>query len=388
MPYQMIRVKLGLIYTAEMRLHLRSIFLTIAVSAELAGPACGAQDMSGKRLTADEIKALETKAIAGDVDAELKVARAYSTGEGVAKDSALAVRWYQEAAQRGSAVAQTTLGLAYRSGDGVTQDKAKAVDWFKRAARQNYPNALFNLGTAYYNGEGVEISDATAYGWFLLAREAGSQNAIEAVQRAEEELKPEILVAGLKEIARNYERGDLLPRNEAIALKWWIEAAKKDDEDARIAVANKYLDGRVVAQDLSQAKTWCEEAVKATEAHGDADPRAYYCMGFISEYQRDADLKKARDWYEKAYKLRSAQGTKALARMYAMGEGGKVDRQEAWLLYFALARSGDNSVKPPLIKLRSEMNKKEWDDVIKRLSAMHVAPETVDQWLGLESVKK
>jgi len=354
----------------------------IATAVGASFPVRDGHAENGQRLSTAEVKALEAKAITGDVEAELKLARAYAGGEAVTKDPLQAAKWYEEAAERGSAAAQTSLGLAYMVGDGVEQDKAKAVTWYKKAARQNDPNALYSLGTAYYNGDGVDISDATAYRWFLLARDAGSKNAIDAVRRAEQELKPETLVAGLKEIARDYERGDVLPRNETLAAKWWMEAAKKDDEDARIKVANNYLDGRGVAQDLSQAKIWCEDAVKRTEAQKEPDARAYYCMGFLSEHGPEPDAKRAREWYEMALKLRSAQAARALARMYASGAGGKVNRPEAWLLYFALARSRDYSVKPQLIELRSQMGKKEWDEVVGRLNAIHVDPRTVDQLLG------
>jgi len=361
------------------------VFLSIStMSSVRACPARTGQEVTASHLTAAEVKALEVKGKDGDLEAQLRAATAYATGNGVAKDPSLAIKWYEAAARQGSAVAQTSLGLAYMSGEGVEQDKAKAVAWYKKAARQNDPNALYSLGTAYYNGDGVDISDATAYGWFLLAREAGSKTAIDAVRRAEEELKAETLVAGLKEIARNYERGDVLPRNETLATKWWLEAAKKDDEDARIAVANKYLDGRGVAQDFSQAKNWCQEAVKRTEGQGEPDHRAYYCMGFVSEHGLDADRdpRKAREWYEKAYKLRSAQAAKALARMYASGEGGKVNRPEAWFLYFALFRSRDESVKPQLKDLKEQMTHKEWEEVLKRLAVLRFDPKDVDSLLA------
>lgn len=345
---------------------------------------CFGQDTKASRLTGAEVTALESKARSGDLEAQLKLARAYALGDGVAKDSSAAFKWYQQAASRGSATAQTSLGLAYMSGEGIERDKTKAVTLYRMAAKQGDPDALYSLGTAYYNGDGVDINDATAYGWFLLAQEAGSKNAVEAVRRAEEELKPETLTAGLKEIAGNYERGDVLPKNEILATKWWVEAAKRDDEDARIAAANKYLDGKGIAKDFSEARKWCEEAVKRTEAQKEPDSRAYYCMGFVSERgsDEDKDPRKAREWYEKAFKFRNAQAAKALARLYAAGEGGKVNRPEAWLLYFALLRSRDDSVKPQLRELKSQMTRKEWDEVVKRLVALRVDPKDVDVLLA------
>jgi hypothetical protein len=107
-------------------------------------------------------------------------------------------------------------------------------------------------------------------------------------------------------------------------------------------------------------------------------------MGIVSEYASDAgqDPRKARQWYEKAYKLRSASGAKALARMYASGEGGKVNRPEAWLLYFALFRSRDASVKPQLKELKEQMTRKEWEEVLKRVAVLRFGPKDIDSLLA------
>ncbi|HJZ64819.1 MAG TPA: tetratricopeptide repeat protein [Candidatus Acidoferrum sp.] len=351
-----------------------AIMLTISSLPALStgiGQAAG----SPPPLRAGDVAKLEAMAETGDPDAQLRVATAYANGEGVARNAAVAAKWYLKAAERGSAVAQTYLGVAYMTGDGVERDKTRALILYRLAARQNYADAMFNLGTAYYNGDGVNINDAVAYAWFLLAKDAGSKNAEDAVRRSETELKPAVILEGLKEIARIYERGNVLQKNESLSAHWWQKAAEKGDQDARIVIADRFLSARGVKEDTVEAKKWCTEAVKASEAEGIPDHRAYYCLGIVAE--RESDPKKARDWYEKASRLRSVQGKKALARLCAKGEGGKVDRPQAWILYLEVTRSHDEAVIPQLKELKAEMSNKEWNEVKKRLTLMHIDLEDV-----------
>ena len=58
-------------------------------------------------------------------------------------------------AERGEAKAQLSLGTIYYNGEGVTKDVAKAVDWYQKAAEQGNADAQSNLGSMYDEGEGV-----------------------------------------------------------------------------------------------------------------------------------------------------------------------------------------------------------------------------------------
>jgi TPR repeat protein len=58
----------------------------------------------------------------------------YALGQGVAKDSAEAARWYRKAAEQGHAAAQKNLGVMYAHGEGVPQDYAEAYKWANLAA--------------------------------------------------------------------------------------------------------------------------------------------------------------------------------------------------------------------------------------------------------------
>jgi len=67
---------------------------------------------------AQSITELKSKAVDGDVQAQLALAKAYHLGEGIEKDEAQAVRWWEMAAEHGDTAAEVNLGTAYSLGAG------------------------------------------------------------------------------------------------------------------------------------------------------------------------------------------------------------------------------------------------------------------------------
>lgn len=68
----------------------------------------------------------------------------YLTGEGIPKNTELAVRYLEQSARAGNQYAQYTLGKVYLIGKDVGQDKEKAYAYFWLAAEQG------NLYAAYF----------------------------------------------------------------------------------------------------------------------------------------------------------------------------------------------------------------------------------------------
>lgn len=134
--------------------------------------------VAAKELTPEE-KFAETKrkAEAGDAYAQDNLGVMYVKGEGVPKDEAKAIEWYQKAAAQGNADAQFKLGMRYFSGVGVPKDEAKSVEWFQKAAAQGHANAQFNLGVRYAFGEGVPRDEAKAKEWYQKAASQGQVDA-------------------------------------------------------------------------------------------------------------------------------------------------------------------------------------------------------------------
>ena len=68
----------------------------------------------------------------------------FMSGEGVAKSSAEAVKWFRKAAEQGLADAQSSLGVMYAQGEGVPTDEVEALVWFDLAARAGDQDAVRN----------------------------------------------------------------------------------------------------------------------------------------------------------------------------------------------------------------------------------------------------
>ena len=134
---------------------------------------------------ADDFAATKKKAEAGDATAQSNLGVIYSSGAGVPKNMAEALKWYRLAADQGFAPAQNNLGVRYARGDGVPKDMAEALKWYRKAADQGHAKAQYSLGYMYANGDGVSKDDAEAVKWWRRAAEQGyasAQNAMAALE--------------------------------------------------------------------------------------------------------------------------------------------------------------------------------------------------------------
>jgi TPR repeat protein len=72
-----------------------------------------------------------------DAGQEVNLANRYVAGDGVPRDYAAALSWYQKAAAQGNADGETGVGYMYERGyGGVAQDYAAALSWYQKAAAQ------------------------------------------------------------------------------------------------------------------------------------------------------------------------------------------------------------------------------------------------------------
>jgi TPR repeat protein len=320
---------------------------------------------------------LREQAEGGNAAAQLKLARAYESGTDAPQDVGLAVMWYRRAAEQGNSEAQDALGEKCLIGQGVEKSAVEAVSWFRKSARQGNSGAMYHLGAAYYNGVGVQIDDALSYAWFRLAKEAGDKRAAEAVERAESALKPQTITIGLEKIAQMYEKDGSLPESQPEAARWWSVAAARGDEDAKVGMAFNMLSAQGVPEDLNKARHACSEAAKQQ------NHRAEYCMGYIYEHGLGVtpNAKRARNWYGLAAAKGEMEAMRTLALMEIKGEGGKVDRIDAFLLYARLLEIHDRDALRYLVKLRSEITLKEWELLQKPLVHMRIDPSKLDHVL-------
>lgn len=144
------------------------LFMTLAISScALPGGICGVP-VQGGATNQNALELLSCRAIGGDKQAQISLARAYETGIGAPRDMKKAVEWYTRAATPstgrkpgvmepldtrtqgsvqeiltgtetpGDTWAQFRLGEIYLAGDGVKQSDRRARKWLKRAADRGF----------------------------------------------------------------------------------------------------------------------------------------------------------------------------------------------------------------------------------------------------------
>jgi len=170
-------------------------------------PSENLKDVVGKR--SQQFVELLRRAEACDEYAQYNVANAYSTGTGVAKDSAEAVRWWLQSAQNGIAEAQNRMGYLYEYGLGVPQDFREAARYFNSAAEQKLAVAEHNLGHMYQYGQGVPRDYARAADLYGQAAARG-------------------LAPAQNELGVAYARGAGVPQNAASPFRLFVSLQNRE----------------------------------------------------------------------------------------------------------------------------------------------------------------
>jgi TPR repeat protein len=117
-------------------------------------------------------------AVAGDAQLQFELGVRYLAGEGVAMDSAEALKWLEMAAGGGHTGARYDLGVMYKSGFGVQRNDALATQWFDLAARQNHAEAQYQMALMQKEGTGVPIDLVKSYTWAHIGAIQGHIGAI------------------------------------------------------------------------------------------------------------------------------------------------------------------------------------------------------------------
>jgi TPR repeat protein len=323
-------------------------------------------------LTPSEVAELQTKAEAGDADAQLKFGKAYQEGNGVPQNDVLAAGWFKKAAEQGDCAGENNLGIAYRMGEGVERNKEEAVRWYSKAAKHGCAPAMFNLGVSYYNGDGVPSNVFTAYAWFLLAQHMGDKVADDAVQRSAATMSPNETADTFIQIASMYEKGEELPKSDEEALRW-LRMAASITPQAKVRLATHLVNEPEPTKYYGEVVNLCKSAAKENY------PKGLYCVGYM--YRKGwgvpQDSVEAVKWYQRAAGFEDPPALMELADMELSGEGTKVDRPAAFLLLLHAAQIGVEGSREKASHLLAEMDKTELKRTEKKLRDQRFDPKRV-----------
>ncbi|MGC2698226.1 MAG: tetratricopeptide repeat protein [Candidatus Angelobacter sp.] len=309
----------------------------------------------GQDNSAASVASLRQRAESGDARAQFELGRAYEDGKGVAQDDTRAAEWFRKAADQGNAQAQNSLGVMYALGRGVSRDREEAIRWYKKAAKQGQAEAFYNVGIAYYNGEGVAEDLQAAYAWMFVAKSTGDAQAAEALARMAGELKTQLVYTKFK-LAEMYEKGDEIPRDIDKAVSLYQEVASGDPHSAAapFKLCQLYVEGKIVAQDYVQGKSWCAQAAKRGSS------ASYLVLGRLAEMGLGGptDLKAAADWYQNAAIFNLRDGFMFSGEL-KLKSGSHDDQKSAYYWFYLAQRVKIPEADAKLQEAASHLNKKE-----------------------------
>jgi TPR repeat protein len=306
---------------------------------------------------AQSITELKSKAEDGDVQAQLALAKAYHLGEGIEKDEAQAVQWWEKAAEHGNVSAQVSLGSVYSLGAGVPKNYAAAVRWWKKAAEQGDVTAEGNLGTAYGLGMGVPKDEVESVRWHTKAAENGN-------------------AASQFSLGMFYLQGAGVPKDEAEGVKWLRKSADQGNAAGQFWLGASYYSGTGVAKDAAEALRWYRKAGDQGYAAAQYNLGQAYSLGNGVE----KDPAEAARWWQKAAEQGMAKAQYNLGMAYRAGAGVEKDNLRAYF-WIAIAASSleQGFVKDYRDKVEAVLTPAQLADVqerIRKFEEAHPATQT------------
>ena len=123
-------------------------------------------------------KWMKQSAELGDALGAYELSNFYFRGWGVTETNLPSYRyWLARAALLGATDAQYFMGQACRTGDGVPKDVAASLVWFQKAAAKNHPEALYDLALHFLEDRTNRASLQMAHDLMLQAAKMGHREA-------------------------------------------------------------------------------------------------------------------------------------------------------------------------------------------------------------------
>jgi TPR repeat protein len=189
--------------------------------------------------------------------------------------------WHIEGSDRyminvGVAEAENSFGVMFRDGTGVDIDLKEAASWFLKSAEHGLSWGQNNIGCALIHGDGLPPNKVFAREWFLKAAEQG-----------------------LPEAQKNY-AFEVEQENPLLAKQWYEKAAAQGMMEAVVALQRLARSGQFGIEHVYSGSASLASAI----ARGDA--RAVFLAGrnfLVGEGGVAKDLKEAEKRFREAAKL-------------------------------------------------------------------------------------
>ncbi len=240
-----------------------------------------------------------------------------------------AVRWLRKAAEQGHGEAQLLLGVFLSSGEvfSFLCDPEEAAEWFRKAAEQGLSGAQLALARQYQDGRGVPRDEREAVQWFTKAAEQGDEDAQFA-------------------LGSIYFAGEGVKQDHKKAAIWIRKSAEQGVAMAQFQLALFYLNGQGVEKDIEEAVKWVLSAATGgcNTAHDfleDAEAQFDLALAYLRGEGVEPNATTAVDWARKSAEQGYAPAQCLLGEAYFYGDGVRENRAEAGEWYRKAARQGD-----------------------------------------------
>lgn len=309
-----------------------------------------------------DITDYQTKADAGDAEAQYQLGICYAQGKGVEKNITQSARYwlmagkqqhaqaliylgklfekgigvpqdfnkafqcYQSACSQNVAEAQLCLAMLYLQGLGVEQDEKQAVKLLIQSAEQSNPAAQYQLGVAYEEGQGgLTQNIEQAMFWYHQSAKQQHQPAIHALQQTKN-TDENIEKVGISAEIQFSKGVESIQSNLTEAMGYFAKSAEQNFAKAQYNLGLAYL---FALGGVGQNDILAKENLQKS-AEQDFRP-AHFVLGWL--YQKEDNLDKAILHYQKAGELGHAQAQYFLSKLYEIGNGVEKNEETAlaWL---------------------------------------------------------
>lgn len=186
------------------------------------------------------IEELEVHANRGNIFRQMYLAHCFLEGKGVDKNEQMVIKYYTMAANGGSRDAQYALGMYYKERD----DKQNAIKYFKAASKHADATAMYWVGKLAMSVSQSEQDKQDAFGSLLRAADAGHIDA-------------------LYEVSQCYMNGEGTTASPSSAVSFMKKAAVRGHAEAAWQLAHAFVKGNGVDTQYEQALYWFSKAVDA-----------------------------------------------------------------------------------------------------------------------------
>ena len=266
-----------------------------------------------------------------------------------------------DAVDRSAAIAQidcdTYVSITEIASEGYSEDFLLAVDYALQFRQQDRPQSMSEWIATF---DRRDISSRNRF---------TNDNSLIEKQIAAAELGD---ISAQSKLAFMYAKGINAEKDEATAIRWYMEAANNNHINAQYNLALIYAKGRGVKQDYHQAIKWYQLAAEQGDESSQYALGMMYSKGIGTEKDNELaylwflkaakqentnaefkvaemlhkgigieeDLNAAFDWYEKASRKDHTLAQMKLTYMYGKGHGIKRNDTEAFLWFRKAAEQG------------------------------------------------